>query len=182
MLKYQFLFNKLMSKKTRPIVFVIFFGVFLLSYMIGTSTKMTLDQAIDFANNFERANQGIDSIGLFLHNASVGVPMFIPAMGAAWGAYTGWQTGEGFAAIVKSNPDLATLSPLTLILGTPFGILEIIAYSIGMSRSFLVVWNLVKKKSLKAQLKPGLIEVGIVIILLLVAGFAEFSAVHHASS
>jgi hypothetical protein len=168
-----------MSKKTRLILFAIFFAVFLVSYIIGTTTKMTLDQAIDFANNFQHENQGIDSFGLFIHNLAGGLPMFIPAVGAGWGAYTGWQTGEGFAAIVKSNPDYAGLSPITLILGTPFGILEIIAYSIAMSRSFIVIWSLVKRRSVKALIKPSLIEVGIVIILLLVAGIIEFSSMQH---
>ena len=168
-----------MSKKTRPIVFAVFFGVFLSSFMIGTTTKMTLDQAIDFARNFENANQGIDALGLFVHNVSVSLAMFIPAVGAAWGTYTGWQTGMGFAAIVMANPDLASLSPVTLILGTSFGILEIVAYSIAMSRSFLLIWSLVKKRSLKAVIKPSLIEVGIVIVLLLVAGFLEYSSIQH---
>lgn len=164
-----------MSKKTRAIAFGVFVGIFLASYMIGTTYKMSDEEAKKFLNDFQNANQGIDAIGIFFHNSSVALPMFVPAFGVAWGLFTGWQTGAGFNAIIGANAALSNLPPLALLLASPFGILELVAYSIGMSRSFLLVWRIVKRNPLKKQIVPSAIEVGIVVALLLIAGFIEYS-------
>jgi len=128
-----------MSKKTRAIAFGVFVGVFLISYTIGTVYKMSDTESQGFLKDFQAATEGIDAFGIFLHNASVALPMFVPAFGVGWGSYTGWQTGAAFNAVISSNPDLAGLPPLALLLASPFGILELGAYSIGMSRSFLLI-------------------------------------------
>jgi len=164
-----------MSKKTRAIAFGVFVGIFLASYIIGTMYKMSDEEARKFLNDFQSANQGIDAIGIFFHNSSVALPMFVPAFGVAWGSFTGWQTGAAFNVIIGTNPALSNLPPLALLLASPFGILELVAYSIGMSRSFLLVWRIVKRNPLKKQIVPTVIEVGIVIALLLIGGFIEYS-------
>ncbi|VVC05272.1 Stage II sporulation protein M [uncultured archaeon] len=166
-----------MSKKTRVIAFAVFFGVFLASYMIGTTYKMSDEESGKFLNDFQNETQGIDAIGIFFHNSSVSLPMFVPAFGVAWGSFTGWQTGAAFNAVASSNPALSNLSPLAPLLESPFGILEIAAYSIGMSRSFLLVWKIVKRNPLKKLIMPSAIEVGIVVLLLLIGGFVESSII-----
>jgi hypothetical protein len=168
---------KNVSKKIRAITFGVFFGIFLLSYMIGTTYKMSDDEAGKFLNDFQNATQGIDATGIFFHNSSVALPMFVPAFGAAWGSFTGWQTGAAFNAVVGANPALSNLSPLAPLLESPFGIIELGAYSIGMSRSFLLVWRIVKRNPLKKQIMPTVIEVGIVVALLLIGGFVESSII-----
>jgi len=167
-----------MSKKTRAIAFGVFFGVFLASLMIGTTYKMSEDETKAFLEDFQNQTAGIDAYGIFFHNTSVALAMFIPAFGAGWGSFTGWQTGAGFNAIISSNPELAAkVSPLALIFLSPFGVMEIVAYSIGMSRSYLLVWRIIKKNPLKKEIIPTAIEVGIVVALLLVGGFVESSMI-----
>lgn len=166
-----------MSKKTRAISFGVFFGVFLASYMIGTTYKMSEEEAATFLNEFQNATQGIDAVGIFFHNSSIALPMFVPGYGVAWGSFTGWESGAAFGAVVGANPELSDLPPLAPLLESPFGIMELVAYSIGMSRSYLVVWRIVKKNPLKKQIVPSAIEVGIVIALLLVGGFVESSII-----
>ncbi|HUL51636.1 MAG TPA: stage II sporulation protein M [Verrucomicrobiae bacterium] len=168
-------FHDIMSKKTRAISFGIFVGIFLLSYTIGTTYKMNQDEATQFLKDFQSQNAGIDSFGIFFHNASVALPMFVPAFGSAWGAFTGWQTGAAFEAVMIASSSSTTLPPVALLLLTPFGVLELGAYSIGMSRSFLLIWRIIKRKSMKDQIKPSLIEIGIVIALLMIGGFVESS-------
>jgi hypothetical protein len=51
--------------------------------------------------------------------------------------------------------------------------MELVAYSIAMSRSYHLVYGLIKRVNLKSIIKPTAIEIGIVIVLLLVAGFLE---------
>jgi uncharacterized membrane protein SpoIIM required for sporulation len=51
--------------------------------------------------------------------------------------------------------------------------MELAAYSIGMSRSFLLVVGIFKKKSILQQWKQTVLEIGIVIGLLLMGGIVE---------
>jgi uncharacterized membrane protein SpoIIM required for sporulation len=164
------------SKKKRMISFGVFIGVFLLAYSVGVSYKMSDEEAKTFLGEFQSQTEGIDAIGIFSHNASVALVMFVPAFGIAWGSYTAWSTGAAFSTIISSDPTLSNISPLSL-LATPFGTLELVAYSIGMSRSFLLIVGIVKRNSLKKMIKPTLIEIGIAIVILLIAGFIEYSMV-----
>lgn len=164
-----------MTTKTRAVVFGIFVGIFLMSYLMGTTYKMSSDELSSFLKDFQSSNEGISSFGIFLHNSSVALPMFVPAFGVAWGSFTGWQTGAGFEAMIASDSSLSGLSPLSLFLASPFGVFELGAYSLGMSRSFLLIWKIIKRDQLKKQIIPTLIEIGIAIVLLLIAGFVESS-------
>ena len=136
---------------------------------------MSPDEAGSFQKEFEGATEGIDAMGISLHNLSVGIPMFVPAFGIGWGCYTGWSTGAGFAALIQTNPNLAQTSSLSVLLLSTYGAMEVVAYSIGMSRSMIIFLTIIRKKSLKQQLLSTLIEIGIMIVLLLVAGFIEYS-------
>ena len=166
-----------MSKKTRAISFGVFVGVFLSSYMIGTAYKLSGEEAQTFLKEFQSTTQGIDAFGIFAHNTSVALPMFVPGFGVAWGSFTGWQTGAAFTAVVSQNPALADFPPILLLLASPFGILELGAYSLGMSRSFLLIWRIVKKNPIKKEIKPTAIEIGIAIAVLLIAGIIEYSMI-----
>ena len=167
----------IMPKKIRAISFGVFFGVFLLSYMIGTTYKMSNDEAQTFLKDFQASTEGIDSVGIFFHNVSIALIMFVPAFGVAWGSFTGWETGAGFSALVMTNPALASIQPITLLLLSPFGIMELAAYAIGMSRSYHLVWRIIKKNPLQKEIIPTGIEIGIVIALLLIGGFIESSII-----
>ena len=167
-----------MSKKTRVISFGVFFVVFLASYMIGTTYKMSNDEARVFLKDFQGATSGIDSFGIFLHNTSIALLMFVPAFGVAWGSFTGWETGAGFSALVMTNPALASIQPITLLLLSPFGVMELAAYALGMSRSYHLAWRIIKKNPIRKEIIPTGIEVGIVIALLLIGGFIESSIIN----
>ena len=52
--------------------------------------------------------------------------------------------------------------------------MEIFAYSLGISRSFILIKAVVTKTNLSQFIKPTSIEIGIVMILLLVGGYVEF--------
>jgi len=99
--------------------------------------------------------------------------MFIPGFGIIWGAYTAWSTGFGFAAILVMAPGLSDIQPLSILYLSAFGVMELVAYSIAMSRSYHLVHVLIKRVNLKLIIKPTAIEIGIVVGLLLVAGFLE---------
>lgn len=162
-----------MSKIKRIITFFVFVGLFSLSYQIGSMSEVSTEDALEFMKEFEELIEGIDAIGIFLHNLSISVAMFIPGFGIGWGFYTAWSTGYAFAAIVSVTPALSDVPALALLYASPFGLMELVAYSIATSRSFILIHMLIKKTSLYSAIKPTAIEIGIAIGLLVAGGFLE---------
>lgn len=171
-----------MFAKKRILIFLIFIAIFSIAYSIGSESKLSEDDSKSFIKQFQGAVEGIDAIGIFEHNTSVALPMFVPGFGVAWGSFAAWSTGVAFSALVSTNPMLAKLPALALIFLSPFGVMEIVAYSIGMSRSFLLINAIVRRKQLGIEIRNTGIEVGIVIALLLTAGFIEYSMIQEFGS
>lgn len=159
--------------KFRIITFFIFMGIYSLSFQIGATSEVSPQEANDFVQDFLSSTQDIDGLGIFLNNISASLPMFVPGLGVGLGVYSGWSTGFGFAAIATMAPGLANIEPLSILYNSPYGAMELVAYSIAMSRSFLVVFSLVKKQNPKSLIKPSIIEIGIAVGLLVIAGYLE---------
>jgi len=160
-------------KNQRIIVFFIFVGLFSASYYIGSLMEISQEEAELFMEEFEELIEGIDGIGIFSHNALIGLTMFVPGAGVAWGLFSAFQTGQAFAAIALISPEIANIHPLMLLYASPFGLMELVAYSLGISRSYLLIYKVIKKISIKPDYKITAIEIGIVLGLLLVGGFLE---------
>lgn len=137
-------------------------------------TSVSDEDAKNFMLEFEELVLDIDAFGIFVHNTTIALPMFIPGFGVAWGIFSAWSTGFAFAAIVTTAPILADVPPLAILFLSPFGLMELTAYSIGISRSFILIKAITKKVNLTQFIKPTLFEVGIVIALLLAGGYLEF--------
>jgi len=148
-------------------------GLFSTAYQIGSMSQVSEEEANTFMSEFEKLVADIDAVGIFLHNSSVSLPMFIPGFGVAWGLFSAWSTGYAFSAIVSITPELAKIPSLAVLFLSPFGIMELTAYSIATSRSFMLIRAISKKTSLIPFLKPTIIEIGIVIGLLLAGGYLE---------
>lgn len=159
------------------LVFFVFIAIFSAAYSIGSESKLSEEDSKSFIKEFQQAVEGIDAIRIFTHNTTVALPMFIPGFGVAWGSFAAWSTGVAFGALVSTTPILAKLPPLAIIFLSPFGVMEIVAYSIGMSRSFLLINAILRKKPLRNEIRQTGIEIGIVIALLLAAGFIEYSMI-----
>lgn len=181
-LKYSSHKNELLFKNRRILIFLIFIGIFSLSYSIGSQSKLSDEESKSFLKEFQKVVEGIDALGIFEHNASVALPMFIPGFGLAWGAFAAWSTGVAFGALVTTTPTLAKIPPLALLYLSPFGVMELVAYSIGMSRSFLLINAIIRRKPLKNELRNTGIEIGIVLALLLAGGFIEYSMIQQFGS
>ncbi len=161
---------KTMSKKRRLGLTLLFMGIFAGLYQAGSLTPVDTETAEALMKEFEAAVEGIDAVGIFAHNAMLSLIMFLPGFGVVWGAIAGFQTGFAFSAATTLHPELSGVPALILFI-TPFGIMELFAYGIAMSRSYLLIRHAVKLH--KIFIKPLVIEVGIVIGLLLVGGFIE---------
>ena len=148
-------------------------GIFTGTYQIGSMSTVSQEEADIFMSEFEELVMDIDGFGIFTHNTTIALPMFIPGFGVAWGLFSAWSTGFAFAAITMVNPILE-VHPLSILFLTPFGLMELTAYSLGISRSFILIRAITKKINLRTFIKPTAIEIGVVVGLLLAGGYLEF--------
>ena len=148
-------------------------GLFTAAFQLGSMSEVSEEEANIFMKEFEKLVEDIDAIGIFVHNTTISLPMFLPGFGVAWGLFSAWSTGFAFAAIVSITPELEQIPPLTILYLSPFGLMELSAYSLATSRSFILIRAISKKTNLKPLLKPTAIEVGILLGLLLAGGFLE---------
>ena len=160
--------------KNRVILFFIFLALFTTIFQLGSMSTVSQVEADLFMEEFKKLVLDIDAFGIFVHNTTIALPMFIPGFGIFWGLFSSWSTGYAFAAIATSIPEVANISPLTILFLSPFGLMEISAYSLGISRSFILIKAIITKTSLLQFIKPTIIEIGIVITLLLAGGYIEF--------
>ena len=163
--------------KQRILFFFVFLAVFSTAFSIGAKMEVSNEDASIFLDEFNKLLDALKGenlgIEIFLHNVEIALPMFIPGFGIIWGVFSAFSTGFAIAALATTTPLLASIPPLTIIFATPFGLMEIAAYSIGMSRSFLLIVNIFKKTPIKPQWKQIVLEIGIVIGLLLLGGIIE---------
>lgn len=132
--------------------------------------KLFLDEFNKLLEALQGENFGVE---IFLHNTQIALPMFVPGFGVGWGVFSAFSTGFAFAALATTEPLLAKIPPIAMIFATPFGLMELAAYSIAMSRSFILIVALLKKLPILPQWKHIVIEIGIVVALLLAGGIIE---------
>ena len=148
-------------------------GIFTAIFQLGSMSQVSEDEANIFMEEFDKLVKDIDAIGIFAHNTTISLPMFIPGFGVVWGLFSAWSTGFAFAAIVSITPQLEEIPPLTILYLSPFGLMELCAYSLATSRSFILIREIAKKTNLAPLLKPTIIEITVVVGLLLAGGFLE---------
>ena len=161
-------------KRIRTILFFVFLGIFTATYQAGSMSSVSEEEANAFMKEFEELILDIDAFGIFVHNTTIALPMFIPGFGIAWGLFSAWSTGFAFASIATTIPEVANVPPLAILFLSPFGLMEITAYSLGISRSFILIHAIIKKINLSSLIKPTVIEIGAVVALLLAGGYIEF--------
>jgi uncharacterized membrane protein SpoIIM required for sporulation len=136
---------------------------------------MSSSEVNELKNRFMDQIEDIDQIGIFINNAKIALGMFVPLLGVGVGIFSGFSTGMVFNAIATSA-NLNDISPL-LILITPFGLMEIIAYGLAISRSGMLFYSLLKRKYWREYLLSTLVEIGVVVILLLSGAIIEWEMI-----
>lgn len=161
--------------KIRVFVFLIFVGLFSISLQLGSYVPIDESDAREILFEFLNTVEELGVFGFFVNNTLLSLPMFIPGIGVVWGFYSGASTGFTYGALASLTPELSNIPALSILYGTIFGFLELIAYSIATSRSYLLIYGIIKKSNLTSQLIPLIIEVGIVLTLLFVGSMLEFN-------
>jgi len=163
------------------------FGVaaFLIAYSAGAAVPLSKEEADEVKKQFSEQIEGIDQNGIFLNNIRIASIMFIPAVGAGFGAISGFATGSVFSALASSTPILTGVPPLVILI-TPFGIMEVFAYGLAMSRSGMLIVRIVKDKPwqagsrrpfLETSLVPAFIELGLAAAVLFAAAVIEWQMI-----
>jgi len=165
----------------RFVFFVFGMIVFIITYSVGaTLVNINPNQAGFIKTHFQEQIKGINQYGIFANNVRVALGMFIPGLGIALGTFSAFSTGLVFNALSTISPALSNISPLIVFL-TPFGILEIIAYGIAISRSGILSYQLIKdtnrRNSWHKYVIPTVIEIGIVVIILFIAAMVEWQMI-----
>ena len=158
----------------RIILFFILLGIFSASFAIGAEVKVSEEESAIILEQFESLIDEIDAIGIFSHNTTLALPMFIPGFGIAWGAFAAFSTGIAFSVLRDASPMLANIPSLTILFMSPFGLMEVAAYSIAMSRSYMIVHKMIKRMPIRPDFRIIGIEIAILIGLLLAGGFVEY--------
>jgi len=158
----------------RIVLFFVFLGIFSASFAIGAEVQVSEEESAIILEELESLIVEIDAIGIFSHNTLLALPMFIPGFGIAWGAFAAFSTGMAFSVLQDANPMLANIPSLTILFMSPFGLMEIAAYSIAMSRSYMIVHKMIKRMPIRPDLRVIGLEVAILVGLLLAGGFLEY--------
>ena len=158
----------------RIVLFFVFLGIFSASFAIGAEIQVSEEESKIVLEELESLIDEIDAVGIFTHNTSLALPMFIPGFGIAWGAFAAFSTGMAFSVIQDVSPMLENIPSLTILFMSPFGLMEVAAYSIAMSRSYMIVHKMIKRMSIRQDFRVIGLEIAIVIGLLLTGGFVEY--------
>ena len=165
----------------RIVLFFILMTIFSAVFAISAEVDLPEEEVEMIMEEFESMVEGIDAFGIFLHNTALSLPMFIPGFGIIWGMFSAFSTGIAFAAIKSMNPLLEQIPALSILFMTPFGLMEVAAYSIAMSRSYMLIHKIIKKVSIRSDIPVTLVEIIIVVSLLLVGAYVEYYMIEMSS-
>ena len=166
----------------RIVLFFVFLGIFSASFAVGAEIQVSEEESKIVLEELESLIGEIDAVGIFTHNTSLALPMFIPGFGIAWGAFAAFSTGMAFSVIQDANPMLENIPSLTILFMSPFGLMEVAAYSIAMSRSYMIIHKMIKRMSIRPDFRVIGLEIAIVIGLLLTGGFVEYHFIESLST
>ena len=158
----------------RIVLFFVFLGIFSASFAVGAEVQVSEEESSIILEELESLIGEIDAVGIFTHNTTLALPMFIPGFGIAWGAFAAFSTGMAFSVIQDANPMLENIPSLSILFMSPFGLMEIAAYSIAMSRSYMIVHKMIKRMPIRPDYRVIGLEVAILVGLLLTGGFVEY--------
>ena len=150
-------------------------ATFLVAYSVGTVLPLDEQEAEEIRSSFLEDIGSIDQTGIFLNNVEIALAMFIPAAGVGVGLFSGISTGVVFNAYALVTPELSSVSPLSIFVSS-FGMLEVFAYGIAISRSAMLALQLSRKQERKNWKQFSVasgIEIAVVIIALIAGAVIE---------
>lgn len=153
-------------------------AVFVAAFYAGTAADIKdYDRgAENLTQQFTRQAEQIDRNGIFYNNLRISLGMFIPAVGIGLGISTGFSTGFLAMAIAESSPLLSNVNPFADLI-KPFGVMEIAAYGLAISRSGMIIYQIILMKRWRRIVFPTIIEIGVVTAVLFIAATIEWNTI-----
>ena len=161
-------------RNLRILSFFVFLAIFSLTFALASEVQLPEDEVTIIMEEFDEMTEGIDGARIFIHNVSIALPMFIPGFGIFWGLFAAFSTGVAFSAMKSAIPLLDQIPAFSILFMSPFGLMEVAAYSIAMSRSYILIHKIIKKMPIRPDIRATCIEVVILVVLLLAGGFLEY--------
>ena len=165
----------------RFISFFVLMAIFSAVFAISAEIPLPEEEVEMIMEEFEEMVEGIDAFGIFVHNTALSLPMFIPGFGIIWGMFSAFSTGVAFSAIKSVNPLVEQIPALSILFMTPFGLMEVAAYSLAMSRSYILMHKIIKKITIRNDIRVTLVEILILLGLLLTGGYVEWYMIEMSS-
>ncbi|TLX86079.1 MAG: stage II sporulation protein M [Thaumarchaeota archaeon] len=153
--------------------------LFLIFFLIGTTISFDKTTATLLKEQFQKKIKNIDSTGIFINNFLISILMFIPGVGIAFGLFSGFSTGNIFMIITQDLP--IQLPPLLVFL-TIFGIMELISYGIAISRSYLLLIQILKRTNIIENIIHTSFEIGVVAIILFISAIIEWDLIRQSGN
>lgn len=150
-----------------PVTVFVFSIVFLLSSVIPLEKSFaekiyaSVSEGMNFTGPFD----------IFMHNFAISIVMMIPAIGFGFSIIVSSTTGIAVSAI-SILKNLNSLSLALLLISTPSGILEFLAYGLASAQGLASLFAVLEKR-FSRELRGYLITLLMVGGLLLVAAFLE---------
>ncbi len=158
----------------RVLTVLLFVAFFTTTFTIGSEFEIPQEEQEilkkQITEKLEKARDNSDSSFIFLNNVLIGLLMVIPfGIGIIIGLASAFVTG-----LTVGGFDLEIPAYLLLYL-TPFGFMELIAYSLAMSSSLFLTKTILKKNKqlIKRELKFFGVTVGIIVGLIFFGGVIE---------
>ena len=73
--------------KNRIVLFFIFLAIFTIIFQLSSMSTVNQEEADLFMVEFEKLVADIDAFGIFVHNTTIALPMFIPGFGIFWDCF-----------------------------------------------------------------------------------------------
>jgi hypothetical protein len=165
--------------KKRFLYLAIGIFLFLIFFLIGTTISFDKTTTTLLKEQFQKKIKNINSTGIFINNFLISILMFIPGVGIAFGLFSGFSTGNIFMIITQDLP--IQLPPLLVFL-TIFGIMELISYGIAISRSYLLLIQILKRTNIKENIIHTSFEIGVVAIILFISAIIEWDLIRQSGN
>ena len=152
-------------RKERILWLLLFMAIFSATFSVASEIELEPNEAEQVKEQITEKIANANTNTIFLNNIFLGLIMFIPALGVVLGIGSAFATGLAFSTFGLDIPAYVVL------FFSPFGLMELIAYSIAMSRSLLIIKYLIKH--IPQPRKTILIEIGIVTGLIFFGSIIE---------
>ncbi len=151
-------------RKERFLWLLLFMAIFSATFSVASEIELEPQEAEQIRNQITEKIAGGNTSTIFLNNIVLGLVMFIPVVGVLLGIGSAFATGLAFSTFALEIP------AYTILFFSPFGFMELLAYSIAMSRSLFLVKY---RKQIRKQARITLIEMGIVAGLIFFGSIIE---------